>query len=188
MKIDGSTYFSKNSCLNSKYNLTLWSIWGILSWLEFRPKNTFIWCDFVCTWLFDNSFILENSFEAKKVKSEMTLIFHFISHIFIWKQCHLWTIECEKIKSVHRWHCFHMKIWATKRKIYFFKNCTFLFIYHIFIWKQCHLWTLLIFWNTKTLTARNFAAPWGTWTSSTFLEASNLTLFGARWSWGWQDF
>ena len=22
--------------------------------------------------------------------------FHFISHIFIWKQCHLWTIECEK--------------------------------------------------------------------------------------------
>ena len=70
----------------------------------------------------------------------------------------------------------------------FFKNCTFLFMYHIFIWKQCHLWTLLIFWNTKTLTACNFAAPWGKWTSSTFLETSNLIEFGARWSWGWQDF
>ena len=50
------------------------------------------------------------------------LTFHFISHIFIWKQCHLWTIECEKIKSVHRWCCFHMKIWGKKRKILFLKN------------------------------------------------------------------
>ena len=70
----------------------------------------------------------------------------------------------------------------------FFKNCTFLFMYHIFIWKQRHLWTLLIFWSTKTLTACNFAAPWGKWTSSTFLETSNLIELGARWSWGWQDF
>ena len=36
----------------------------------------------------------------------------------------------------------------------------------------------------------NFEAPEpeGTWTGSTFLEASNLALFGASWLWGWQDF
>ena len=45
-----------------------------------------------------------------------------------------------------------------------------------------------IFEKWKSLTAFNFAAPWGKWTSGTFLEASNLTLFGARRSWGWQDF
>ena len=65
---------------------------------------------------------------------------------------------------------------------------TFFFLYIIVIWKQRHLWTLLIFWSTKTLTACNFTAPWDTWTSSTFLETSNLILFGAKWSWGWQDF
>ena len=32
------------------------------------------------------------------------------------------------------------------------------------------------FSSIKTLTACNFVAPWGTWTNSTFLEASNLTL------------
>ena len=45
-----------------------------------------------------------------------------------------------------------------------------------------------IFEKWKSLTACNFAAPWGIWKSGTFLEASNLTLFGARWSRGWQDF
>ena len=34
--------------------------------------------------------------------------------------------------------------------------------------------------NEKSLTACYFAAPLGTWTSNTFLEASNLTLFEAR--------
>ena len=32
------------------------------------------------------------------------------------------------------------------------------------------------FFNTKTLIACNFAAPWGKWTSSSFFEISNLTL------------
>ena len=85
-----------------------------------------MWCVFVCTWWFDNSFILENSCEAKKVKFQMALIFHFISHIFIWKQHHLWTIECEKIKSVNRWRCFHMKIWGIKWKIRAIQDLTFL--------------------------------------------------------------
>ena len=52
--------------------------------------------------------------------------FHFISHIFIWKQRHLWTIEYEKVKSVHRWHCFHMKIWDIKWKIRVISDLTFL--------------------------------------------------------------
>ena len=68
----------------------------------------------------------------------------------------------------------HMPQWAAKlqavKLFSFFKNCTFLFMYHIFIWNQRHLWTLLIFWNTKTLTACDFAAPWGIWKSSTFLK------------------
>ena len=144
-------YFKKINA--SPSTLSLWSILGILSWLEFRPKNTFIWCVFVCTWLFDNSFILENSFEAKKVKSEMTLIFHFISHISIWKQCYLWTIKSGKIKSVHRWHCFHMKMCDIKEKYNFWKNGLFrffLFKPHIFIWKQCHLWKLLSFFTLNS--------------------------------------
>ena len=43
----------------------------------------------------------------------------------------------EKIKSVHRWRCFHMTIWYIK-KMWFLKN-------------------------EKSLTACNFAAPWGIW-------------------------
>ena len=34
--------------------------------------------------------------------------------------------------------------------------------------------------KTETLTSCNFAAPKGTWTSSTFLEPSNLPLFGGN--------
>jgi len=52
-----------------------------------------MWCVFVWTWWFDNSFILKNSFEVKKVKSLMALIFHFIPHIFILKQCPQWPEE-----------------------------------------------------------------------------------------------
>ena len=56
--------------------------------------------------------------------------FHFISHIFIWKQHHLWTIECELLifshSIVHRWHCFHMKIWDIKWKIRVISDLTFL--------------------------------------------------------------
>ena len=69
----------------------------------------------------------------------------------------------------------------------FSKNYIFLFVYHIVIRKQHHLWAS-DFSSSKTLTAYNFAAPWGTWTSSTSFEASSLTMFGARWSWEWQDF
>ena len=64
----------------------------------------------------------------------------------------------------------------------FSKNYIFLFVYHIVIRKQHHLWTP-DFSSSKTLIATNFAAPWGIWTSNTFLEASNLTMFGARCSW-----
>ena len=57
----------------------------------------------------------------------------------------------------------------------------------------CHMKTVppintFDFSSTKTLTACNFATPWGKWTNSTFFEATNLTLSGARWSWGSQDF
>ena len=66
------------------------------------------------------------------------------------------------------------------------KLFSFFFLYNILSYENSatyeHFW---FFWNTKSLTACNFAAPLGTWTTSTFLEASNLTLFGARWSWEW---
>ena len=48
-------------------------------------------------------------------------IFHFIPHIFIWKQLHLWTLLIFSHSIVHRWHCFHMKIWDIKWKFAFLK-------------------------------------------------------------------
>ena len=32
------------------------------------------------------------------------------------------SFSIEKIKSVHRWRCFHMKIWYIKRNVQFLKN------------------------------------------------------------------
>ena len=59
----------------------------------------------------------------------------------------------QKIKSVHRWRCFHMKIWYIKSNVHFLKN-------------------------KKNLTACNFAAPWSTWT--TRVLSFLLTWFAVR--------
>ena len=58
-------------------------------------------------------------------------------------------------------------------------------LHFYFYVSYCHMKTAppmntFDFFNTKTLIACNFAAPWGTRTCFTFLKTSNQYLFGAR--------